>query len=141
MLLGDGQADDGLLHAWEIFESVRTNADLVTLSACETGLGKTVSGEGMIGLVRAFQYAGARNIVASLWRVSDRSTATLMNAFYGELASGARKDEALRAAKLKLLRGTMFAGSQQLRAIGGIVEGDVSSTAHPFYWAAFQLQR
>lgn len=141
LLLGDGRTDDGLLHAWEIFESVRTNADLVTLSACETGLGKTVSGEGMIGLVRAFQYAGARNIVASLWRVSDRSTATLMNQFYGELAAGTRKDEALRAAKLQLLHGTMDAGSQPLRAIGGMVKGDVSSTAHPFYWAAFQLQR
>lgn len=141
LLLGDGQNDDGLLHAWEIFEGVRTDADLVTLSACETGLGKTVSGEGMIGLVRAFQYAGARNIVASLWRVSDRSTATLMNQFYGELAQGTRKDEALRLAKLDLIQGNSAGNPQRLRAIGGMTKADPGVTSHPFYWAAFQLQR
>lgn len=141
LLLGGGLDDDGLLHAWEIFESVRTNADLVTLSACETGLGKTVSGEGMIGLVRAFQYAGARNIVASLWRVSDRSTATLMNQFYGQLRQGLRKDESLRLAKLNLIQGGDPLNSQTLRAIGGMTQADANTSSHPFYWAAFQLQR
>jgi CHAT domain-containing protein len=70
--------DNGLLQAWEIFEGVRIDADLVTLSGCETALGREMGGEGLIGLTRAFQYAGARSIVASLWSVADRSTAELM---------------------------------------------------------------
>ena len=64
----EGQAN-GLLQAWEIFEQMRIDADLVTLSACETGLGKELGGEGLIGLTRAFQYAGARSVLASLWSV------------------------------------------------------------------------
>src|SRR5262249_34490517 len=65
--------DNGLLEAWEIIERVRTDADLVTLSACETSLGAEVSGEGLVGLAWAFQYAGARSLVTSLWSVSDDS--------------------------------------------------------------------
>ena len=111
---GDGR-ENGLLQAWEIFESVRLDADLVTLSACETGLGKELGGEGLLGLTRAFQYAGARSVLASLWSVSDESTASLMTAFYKALRSGQTKDEALRSAQLTLIR-----------------------TA-PFHWAAFQI--
>ncbi len=70
----EGQ-DNGLLQAWEIFEKVRIDADLVTLSACESGLGKEMGGEGLIGLTRAFQFAGARSVLASLWKVEDKSTA------------------------------------------------------------------
>ena len=66
--------DNGLLEAWEIFEKVRLDADLVTLSACETALGKEMGGEGLVGLTRAFQYAGARSVLASLWTVADEST-------------------------------------------------------------------
>jgi len=77
----EGQ-DNGLLQAWEIFEQVHIDADLVTLSACETGLGKEMGGEGLVGLTRAFQYAGARSVLASLWKVEDRSTEELMKRFY-----------------------------------------------------------
>ena len=59
--------DNGLLQAWEVFEKVRVNADLVTLSACQTALGREVSGEGLMGFSQAFQYAGARTVLASLW--------------------------------------------------------------------------
>jgi CHAT domain-containing protein/Tfp pilus assembly protein PilF len=111
--------DNGLLQAWEVFERVRIDADLVTLSACETGLGKEMGGEGLVGLTRAFQYAGARSVLASLWTVSDESTAELMKRFYGHLKGGKAKDEALRAAQVEMIR----------------TEG----TAHPFHWAAFQL--
>jgi len=111
--------DDGLLQAWEIFEEMRLDADLVTLSACETALGKEVAGEGIVGLTRAFQYAGARSVLASLWRISDEATARLMTAFYGHIKEGAAKDEALRLAQCELM------------------EDD--ATAHPFYWAAFVL--
>lgn len=111
--------DNGLLQAWEIFEELRLDADLVTLSACDSGLGKEMGGEGLVGLVRAFQFAGARSVLASLWSVSDDSTADLMRRFYGHLREGRSKDEALRAAQVELIRSRGF--------------------SHPFYWAAFQL--
>jgi CHAT domain-containing protein len=112
--------ENGLLQAWEVLESVRLDADLVTLSACGTALGVEEGGEGIVGLTRAFQWAGARSVVASLWNVSDDSTAELMGELYRRLASGARKDEALRLAQLSLL------------AKGG-------DAGHPFFWAAFEL--
>jgi len=111
--------DNGLLQAWEILESVRLDADLVTLSACDTALGQEMGGEGLIGLTRAFQYAGARSVLASLWSVSDISTADLMRRFYSHLRAGKGKDEALQAAQSALIRSPEF--------------------SHPYYWAAFQL--
>ncbi len=113
------RGENGILQAWEIFESVRIDADLVVMSACETGLGKAMRGEGMIGLTRAFQYAGARSIIASSWKVSDRSTSELMKFFYGNLKKGLPKDIALQKAKKKLLKRKKY--------------------SHPFYWAGFQL--
>jgi CHAT domain-containing protein/Tfp pilus assembly protein PilF len=119
---GDASAggDNGRLQAWEILERVRVDADLVTLSACESGLGTAVRGEGLLGLTRAFLHAGARTVAASLWAISDRSTVTLMRSFYGHLAAGMPKDEALRRAQAEMVRA------------GGL-------HAHPFYWAAFEL--
>ena len=110
--------DNGLLQAWEILDQLRIDADLVTLSACETALGKEFGGEGLVGLTRAFQYAGARSVLASLWSVADKSTATLMTRFYRHLQSGRTKDEALRAAQIDMIRG---------------------SHSRPFHWAAFTL--
>jgi CHAT domain-containing protein/Tfp pilus assembly protein PilF len=112
--------ENGLLQAWEVFERVRIDADLVTLSACETGLGKEMGGEGLVGLTRAFQYAGARSVLASLWSVSDESTARLMTSVYRHLKAGQTKDEALRLAQV-----------EAIRSRGG--------DAHPFHWAAFEM--
>jgi CHAT domain-containing protein/tetratricopeptide (TPR) repeat protein len=134
----EGQ-DDGVLQAWEIIEKVRLDADLVTLSACETGLGKEEGGEGLVGLTRAFQYAGARSVLASLWAVSDESTADLMSRFYGHLKAGEAKVDALRAAQLEMIGGARQTGSNQTREMGGIAARSASNTAHPFRWAAFQL--
>lgn len=117
--LAEGQ-ENGLLQAWEILERVRLRADLVTLSACESGLGVDMGGEGLLGLVQAFQVAGARSVVASLWGVPDRSTARFMKRFYQLLEAGQPKDEALRAVQLEFVRG------------GGL-------TTSPLRWAAFQL--
>ena len=114
----EGQ-DNGLLQAWEIFESMRIDADLVTLSACDSGLGKEMGGEGLIGLTRAFQYAGARSVLASLWRVEDKATAELMRRFYTYLKSGMTKDEALRHAQIDLIHSKDY--------------------SNPRDWAAFQL--
>jgi CHAT domain-containing protein len=109
--------DNGLLQAWEVFDSMRLDAELVTLSACQSGLGKEMGGEGLLGLTRAFQYAGARSVLASLWSVGDESTAKLMTRFYRYLRDGSSKDEALRAAQREMIQ----------------------AQAHPFHWAAFQL--
>ena len=124
--------ENGLLQVWEIFESVRTDADLVVLSACESALGRELSGEGLIGLTRAFQYAGARSVVASLWSVADQVTAELMARFHRHLASGLDKDEALRAAQIELIRKPV----RITTPAGQVVEIDASA---PFFWAAFQL--
>ncbi len=109
-----GRQDNGLLQAWEIFERVRIDADLVTLSACESGLGKETGGEGLIGLTRAFQYAGARSVLASLWKVEDKSTAELMKRFYANLKTGRTKDEALRLAQIDLIRSSDYIPAQGL---------------------------
>lgn len=117
---GSAPANNGLLQVWEIFEGLRLDADLVTLSACETALGGDFGGEGLIGLTRAFQFAGARSVVASLWSIGDTSTEQLMVRFYRYLRAGRTKDEALRAAQIAAIR------SQ-------------SAYSHPFHWAAFQV--
>jgi CHAT domain-containing protein len=80
------------------------DADLVMLSACQTGLGKVARGEGIIGLSRALLYAGAKNLMVSLWSVADESTSQLMIDFYSFLLKGENKNEALRLAKLKMIR-------------------------------------
>lgn len=111
--------DNGLLQAWEIFEQMHLDADLVTLSACNTGLGEELSGEGLVGLTRAFQYAGAHSIVASYWSVDDLRTMELMTELYKELRANKSKEKALQLAQSKLLH---------------------SKTASaPYYWAGFTL--
>jgi CHAT domain-containing protein len=112
------QTEDGLLQIYEIF-NLKLNADLVVLSACETGLGKQVKGEGLVGLTHAFFYAGTPSIIVSLWKVQDRSTADLMVNFYQQLDRDNDKAEALRLAKLQLIQQNRY--------------------AHPYYWAPFVL--
>jgi CHAT domain-containing protein len=104
----------------EIF-NLDLNADLVVLSACQTGLGRLVKGEGMIGLTRAFMYAGASSVVVSLWKVQDYSTAALMKSFYRHLRAGKGKAEALRQAKLNMIR------------------SDIPAYRFPYFWAPFVL--
>jgi len=114
-------SEDGILQMGEIMR-LKMNADLVTLSACSTGLGKLVNGEGILGLTRAFFYAGARNVAVTLWNVNDSATATLMASFYRHISRGVPKNEALRQAKLSLLH-----SSQPL-------------WHHPYFWAAFVIE-
>ncbi len=95
------------------------HADLVTISACYGAGERAYSGEGLVGLAWAFLRAGAHNVIAGLWEVTDASTEQLMDRFYDELGKGADPDVALRAAKLSLLRGSAY--------------------HNPFYWAPFQL--
>jgi CHAT domain-containing protein len=117
---------DGCLTAGEIVGEWELEADLVTVSACETGLGRKVAGEGYIGLAHAFLQAGARALLVSLWKVEDRSTSLLMERFYGNrLERGQTKVEALREAKRWLREWEDTDGSRPY--------------AHPFYWAGFVL--
>ncbi|HKH48713.1 MAG TPA: CHAT domain-containing protein [Thermoanaerobaculia bacterium] len=111
--------EDGRLQVFEIF-NLRLSADLVTLSACQTGLGKQVTGEGMVGLTRAFLYAGARSLLVSLWPVSDQSTPDLMIGFYRHLEDMGTKAEALRQAKLQRVK----AGEEPYRWAPFILSGD-----------------
>lgn len=114
MLAPDDQGD-GMLSAEKLY-SMRLDADLVTLSACETGLGKAAGGDDVLGLTRGFMYAGARSIVSSLWEVDDLATAKLMTQFYSNLKQQDKR-AALRAAQLATMK----------------------DFPHPYYWAAFQL--
>ncbi|HWP42522.1 MAG TPA: CHAT domain-containing protein [Blastocatellia bacterium] len=115
-----GRAQDGFLRMHEIY-NLRLPAEVVVLSACQTGLGKQIKGEGLLGLTRGFMYAGARRVVASLWQVDDLATAELMKRFYrGMLKEGLRPAAALRGAQLELMREKRWAS--------------------PFFWAAFVMQ-
>lgn len=93
---------DGIIYANEIY-NLNTNADLVVLSACETGIGKLIKGEGMIAITRGFLYCGVPNIIYSLWKISDKHTKELMIEFYKSLLKGNSYANSLRLAKLKLI--------------------------------------
>lgn len=120
MVNRDGALEDGFLQLHDIY-NMKLSADLVVLSACETGLGKDVRGEGLVGLTRGFMYAGAKSVVASLWKVDDRATAEFMGHFYeAMLRDGMPPSAALRSAKESMRR------QKQWRA--------------PYFWAGFVLQ-
>lgn len=116
----DGTPADGFLQLHDVF-SLKLSAELTVLSACDTGLGKDVRGEGLIGLTRGLMFAGSRSVVASLWKVDDRATAVFMGHFYKALL----QDKMSRAAALRYAK-------EQLRK-------DPSWSA-PFFWAGFVLQ-
>ena len=120
MIDDKGNPQDGFLRTHDIY-NLKLPAELVVLSACETGLGKDVKGEGIEGLTRGFMYAGARRVVVSLWNVNDKATAALMQRLYvGMLKSNKTPAAALRAAQIELLR------TRQWQS--------------PYYWAAFVMQ-
>ena len=111
--------DPGFVAAREIYGIDLGGVSLVTLSACQSGLGRIARGDEILGFTRSFMAAGASSLLVSLWPVSDESTELLMAAFYGQLAQGTQAIEAMRSAQMAVLRTARF--------------------AHPFYWAAFNL--
>lgn len=137
----DGAGEDGLLTALEASGlDLRAN-DLVTLSACETGLGKVAGGEGVLGLQRAFQIAGSRTTVTSLWSVDDDATQTLMSCFYENLwTRNMGTLESLREAQLAMLR-RYNPSLKKLAAAndGGNRSSEAGRALPPYYWAAFVL--
>jgi CHAT domain-containing protein len=115
-----GQPQNGFLGLEQIYD-LNLPADLVVLSACETGLGREIGGEGLVGLVRGFMYAGATRVMASLWSVDDEVTAQLMARFYKSLEQdGLSPAAALRAAQLEVREDRRWSS--------------------PYYWAAFQIE-
>lgn len=115
-----GEPQDGFLKTQEIY-NLNLPAELVVLSACQTGLGKEIKGEGLVGLTRGFMYAGASRIIVSMWNVSDKGTADLMSRLYrGMIAEGMRPTAALRAAQIELWKQKQWQS--------------------PYYWAAFVQQ-
>ena len=112
--------EDGVLTAYEVAGLTLKGTDLVTLSACETGLGLIRNGNGVFGLQRAFLAAGAASVLMSLWRVNDRVTKELMEKFYGYWMSGCTKQVALCKAQ---------------EDIRGLSE----QFSHPYYWGGFVL--
>ncbi len=115
-----GNSINGFLRLHEIF-NLDLGADLVVLSACETGLGKEVKGEGLVGLTRGFMYAGAPRVLVSLWNVDDAATAELISRFYRNLLEkGLSATEALRATQIEMIEETQWKA--------------------PYFWAAFVLQ-
>ena len=117
----EGKPENGFLRLYDIY-NMNLSADLVVLSACQTALGKDIKGEGLVGLTRAFMYAGASRIVASLWRTEDRATALLMKRFYEGMLSGNGMSPAaaLRKAQLSMWQDKRW--------------------KQPRYWAAFTIQ-
>jgi CHAT domain-containing protein len=115
-----GKPQNGFLRANDIY-NLKLPAELVVLSACQTGLGKDIKGEGLVGLTRGFMYAGAARVVVSLWSVNDKATADLMTKFYEKiLKEGVRPAAALRAAQVEMWKQKQWQS--------------------PYYWAAFTIQ-
>jgi CHAT domain-containing protein/Tfp pilus assembly protein PilF len=115
----DGKPEDGYLRVRDIY-GLKLNADLVVLSSCSSALGKDVESEGIIGLTRAFLFAGSKRVISSLWKVDDQATAELMKNFYSQLHAGASPAEALRSAQSTLANDPHWNS--------------------PYYWGAFILQ-
>jgi CHAT domain-containing protein len=144
---------DGILHMREVFQ-LELDADLVVLSACQTGLGKNLGGEGVVGLSTAFFFAGTSSVVMSVWNVPDAPTALLMHRFYSNLKASNTKAAALREAKAwlrTLTRKDLKKLGQADPTVAQLTRGfqvttapkghrtDAKPFAHPHYWAGFIL--
>jgi CHAT domain-containing protein len=114
-----GQKGDGYLRLGDIYK-LKLSADLVVLSSCDSALGKELEAEGIIGLPRGFLYAGAKSVIASLWKVNDEATARLMTSLYVRIDRGESPSSALRAAQLEMVHDAQW--------------------SKPYYWAAFAIQ-
>ncbi len=116
--MNEASTEDGILQVNEIL-NLKLNAEMVVLSACQTARGRLYRGEGIVGLTRSFLYAGAASITVCLWNINDRTTAAFMKDFYSGLVNGKGKKDALREAKLAMIR------------------SEIRAYRHPYYWAPY----
>lgn len=152
LFLGPGSGDDGRLELDEVI-GLRMDADLVVLSACESGRGPLTRGDGLGGLTGAFLHAGASAVMATLWAVEDAHAARLMDTFYGGLSAGVPAADALRSARLAMLSKHKSRRGGVARGIGGILDPSeqqppsrktrrrarTTTTLDPFFWASYVL--
>ncbi len=117
----NGNTTENLLYVADLY-NLQLDADLVTLSACESGIGDLKRGEGFLSLARGFFYSGAASIASTLWKINDASTTTLMSGFYKNLSQGDSKDIALQKAQVQFLN-----------------QNRQNGFAHPYYWSAFVI--
>ncbi|MGB5436785.1 MAG: CHAT domain-containing protein [Maribacter sp.] len=117
----NGNTTENLLYVADLY-NLQLDADLVTLSACESGIGDLKRGEGFLSLARGFFYSGAASIASTLWKINDASTTTLMHGFYKNLSHGDSKDVALQKAQLGFLNANRENG-----------------LSHPYYWSGFVI--
>ncbi|MGJ8594200.1 MAG: CHAT domain-containing protein [Aquaticitalea sp.] len=114
--------DEDIVHARELYNLNLQNVSLVTLSACESGIGNLKRGEGFMSLARGFYFSGASSIASTLWKINDASSTTIMDDFYRHLSEGAHKDVALQQAQLDFLE-----------------NNSQNALSHPYYWSAFVI--
>lgn len=120
IVLDPDNENDGLLHTYELYD-LDLNAEMVTLSTCNSGIGSIQEGEGVMSIARGFSYAGVPNVVMSLWPVPDATTGQIMHSFYGYLRQGYNKDQALQRAKIDFIdKATRLTGA-------------------PFFWGGFVI--
>ncbi|MFK7914538.1 MAG: CHAT domain-containing protein, partial [Pseudomonadales bacterium] len=143
LALAPGAGEDGELRLAEVMQDLRLDARLAVLSACDSAVGPLYAGEGLIGLSKAFAYAGADQVLATLWPVMDAVSADVMRRFYQTLALGIPTAQALQTAQLQALRGQLEANDttsywQRLRSWWR-QRVPANDTSHPYYWAPYVL--
>ncbi|MBQ0768523.1 MAG: CHAT domain-containing protein, partial [Bizionia sp.] len=121
LAFSDSTQNTTLLYVKDLY-NLQLNADLVTLSACESGIGELKRGEGLLSLARGFYFSGASSLASTLWKINDASSAQLMDAFYTNLASGLSKSKSLQAAKIEYIKSNKD-----------------TAFSHPYYWSGFIL--
>jgi|TARA_Y100000031_G_scaffold147498_1_gene182622 hypothetical protein len=143
-LVNNENGEDGYLTMSEVM-GLELSADMVVLSACKTGLGEDIGGEGIVGLTRAFMYAGSSSVVVSLWSVESKTTTDFMTAMYRYLKAGKDKAEAVRLARMDIRKKQYQLDTE--RAVEVVNVSDVAvqksskvvDASHPYFWAPFVL--
>jgi CHAT domain-containing protein len=133
--------DDNFLQLSDL-EKIKLNAELTVLSACDTGRGEYVNGEGVFGMSRGFLQAGSKSVLVSLWPVSSDATVMFMDRFYGYLKSGKSKAESLRLTQNDFLKGVPISNvdTRSVKIIDKTAKSfDVGDSKNPFYWAPFVI--
>ena len=137
-MFANEEGEDGFLTASET-QALKLDTELTVLSACKTGNGDMLTGEGVMGMSRAFLVAGSQSVLVSLWSVDSAATERLMVAFYRHLKAGLDAPQALRRAKLDMIEAARVANGSRRNPAGAAATPVAGSELHPFFWAPFVL--